>query len=83
MRAVFVKTAEVSEYQVRQTPRGIDAAVVTCAPVDCATLAGRLRDALASAGLPEPTVAVERVERIPRHPETGKVTRFVPLRATA
>jgi phenylacetate-CoA ligase len=80
MRAVFVKAAEVSEYQVRQTARGIDATVVACAPVDCATLAVRLRDALASAGLPEPTVAVERVDRIARHPETGKVARFVPLR---
>ena len=83
MRAVFVKTAAVSEYQVRQTERGIDATVVADAPVDCAHLAGRLRDALASAGVREPTVAVARVDRLPRHPETGKVSRFVPLRATA
>ena len=83
MRSVFVKTAEVSEYQVRQTERGIDAAVVAHAPVDCAMLAARLREALASAGLREPAVAVARVDRLPRHPETGKLARFVPLRSTA
>jgi phenylacetate-coenzyme A ligase PaaK-like adenylate-forming protein len=83
MRSVFVKTAEVSEYQVRQTEHGIDAAVVAHAPVDCATLAARLREALASAGLREPTVAVVSVDRLPRHPETGKIARFVPLHASA
>jgi phenylacetate-coenzyme A ligase PaaK-like adenylate-forming protein len=83
MRSVFVKTAEVSEYQVRQTERGIDASVVAHAPVDCATLAARLREALAHAGLREPAVAVVRVDRLPRHPETGKLARFVPLQSTA
>ena len=83
MRSVFVKTAEVSEYQVRQTASGIDATVVATAPVDCATLARRLRDALASAGLRDPSVAVVRADRLPRHPETGKIARFVPLHASA
>jgi phenylacetate-coenzyme A ligase PaaK-like adenylate-forming protein len=83
MRSVFVKTAEVSEYQVRQTDRGIDASVVATAPVDCATLARRLRDALASAGLRDPRVGVVRVDRLPRHPETGKISRFVPLHSSA
>ena len=80
IRSVFVKTAEVSEYQIRQTERGIDASVVATAPFDSAILAARLRDALASAGVREPTVALACVDRIARHPETGKVARFVPLR---
>jgi phenylacetate-CoA ligase len=81
MRSVFVKTPEVSEYQVRQTERGIDASVVACTPFDRDALTGRLRDALASAGLREPTVALASVDRIARHPQTGKIARFVPLRA--
>jgi phenylacetate-coenzyme A ligase PaaK-like adenylate-forming protein len=82
MRTVFVKTPAVSEYQVRQTPRGIDACVVANASLDSSALAGRLRDALASAGVPEPTVELATVDRIARHPETGKVARFVPMRAS-
>jgi phenylacetate-CoA ligase len=83
MRSVFVRTPAVSEYQVRQTSRGIDASIVASAPVDSGVLAGRLRDALASAGLREPTVELACVDRIARHPQTGKIARFVPLRASA
>ena len=83
IRSVFVRTAAVSEYQVRQTARGIDASIVASAPLDSGVLAGRLRDALASAGLREPTVELACVDRIARHPQTGKIARFVPLRVSA
>jgi phenylacetate-CoA ligase len=83
IRSVFVKTPAVSEYQVRQTSRGIDASIVASAPLDSGVLAGRLRDALASAGLREPTVELACVDRIARHPQTGKIARFVPLRVSA
>jgi phenylacetate-coenzyme A ligase PaaK-like adenylate-forming protein len=79
VRSVFAKTPEVSEYQVRQTERGIAVAAVAAGALDGEALAKRLRDALAGAGLREPTVTVERVPLIARHPETGKVARFVPL----
>jgi phenylacetate-coenzyme A ligase PaaK-like adenylate-forming protein len=83
IRSVFVKTPAVSEYQVRQTAGGIDASIVASAPLDSVVLAGRLRDALASAGLREPTVELACVDRIARHPQTGKIARFVPLSASA
>jgi phenylacetate-coenzyme A ligase PaaK-like adenylate-forming protein len=78
VRSVFVKTPEVSEYQVRQTQDGIAVAIVAVAPIDREALAARLRAALAAAGLPDPSVSLECVAGIPRHPLTGKVPRFVP-----
>jgi phenylacetate-coenzyme A ligase PaaK-like adenylate-forming protein len=77
VRTVFVKAPEVREYQVRQTSDGIAVAVVAVAPLDCEALAAKLRAALAAAGLPHPTASVECVAAIPRHPQTGKVARFV------
>jgi phenylacetate-coenzyme A ligase PaaK-like adenylate-forming protein len=79
VRTVFVKTPEVSEYQVRQTAAGIAVAVVAVAPLDGDALAAKLRAALADAGLRDATASVECVAAIPRHPLTGKVARFVPL----
>lgn len=79
VRSVFVKTPQVSEYQVRQTANGIAVAVVALAPFDRDALAGKLAESLARAGLRDPTVSLEIVERIARHPQTGKVARFIPL----
>jgi phenylacetate-coenzyme A ligase PaaK-like adenylate-forming protein len=79
IRSVFAKTPEVTEYQVRQTANGIAAAVVALAPIDREALAAKLADSLARAGLRSPSVSLEIVERIARHPQTGKVARFVPL----
>jgi phenylacetate-CoA ligase len=79
LRSPLVKTAEVLEYQVRQTPRGVEVDVVVSAPVDEAALAGRLAEALASAGLRDAEVAVRTVERVERHAQSGKARRFVPL----
>jgi len=79
VRGVMVRTPPVSEYQVRQTRRGVDVAVVAGSPVDEPRLAAALADSLRRAGLAEPEVAVRRVDAIARHPETGKVKRFVPL----
>ena len=79
VRTVMVKTPAVREYQVSQTLRGIEAAVVAGAELDERALRAGLRDALAAAGVPEPEVVVRAVDVIPRHPETGKARRFVPL----
>lgn len=79
VRSVLVRTPEVAEYQVRQTPDGIDVDVVGQGPVDRGVLAEQLGAALAGAGLAGPQVDVREVEAIERHPETGKVRRFVPL----
>jgi phenylacetate-CoA ligase len=79
LRSPLVKTAEVLEYQVRQTPRGVDVDVVVSAPVDERALAARLAEALGSAGLRDAEVAVRTVERVERHAQSGKARRFVPL----
>ena len=77
VRAVLVRAPEVLEYQVRQTERGIDVAVVASGPVPA--LAARLESALADAGLPHPRAEVRTVPRIERDPTTAKLRLFVPL----
>ena len=77
-RTVLVSAPEVREYRVRQTERGAEVTVVGSAP-DSEALATRLADGLRAAGLPDPLVTVDVAERIERHPQTGKVRRFVGL----
>ncbi len=77
IRTVMVKAPGVTEYQVRQTHRGIDAAVVADRPLDHAALAFSLQQSLRTAGLREPYVHVHEVADIARHPQTGKTRRFV------
>jgi phenylacetate-CoA ligase len=47
--------------------------------VDTGSLVGRLRNALAEAGLHHPTVTIQIVDHLQRNPETGKLRRFIPL----
>jgi phenylacetate-CoA ligase len=79
IRSVMVRTPAVLEYQVRQTSRGIDVAVVAGQPTDHAALAAALARSLRTAGLPDPQVNIQQVADIVRHPETGKARRFIPL----
>ncbi|GAA4891423.1 phenylacetate--CoA ligase family protein [Actinomycetospora straminea] len=82
VRSVLVRSPEVAEYQVRQTPTGIAVTVVPAEAggrVDEDVLAERLADALAAAGLARPEVAVTRGVALDRDPQTGKLCRFVPL----
>jgi phenylacetate-CoA ligase len=79
IRTVMVRNPAVLEYQVRQTPRGIDIAVVAHGQLDRAALASCLERHLLAAGLPSPDVGVREISDIVRHPETGKARRFIPL----
>jgi len=79
IRTVMVRTPAALEYQVRQTSRGIDIAVVAGRPLDHAALAAALAHSLRTAGLPDPQVHLRQVPDIARHPETGKARRFIPL----
>jgi phenylacetate-CoA ligase len=79
IRTVMVRTPAALEYQVRQTCRGIDIAVVAHGQLDRAALASFLERHLLAAGLPGPHVRVREVPDIARHPETGKAPRFIPL----
>ena len=78
IRTVMVRTPAALEYQVRQTERGIDVAVVAGGELDEVALASSLRRSLQRAGVPEPSVRLRQVADITRHPETGKVRRFIP-----
>jgi phenylacetate-CoA ligase len=77
IRSVLVSTPEAVDYQVRQTPRGIDMAVIAPDGLDERLLAGRLTVALQRAGLAAPDVSVRRVAALDRHPQTGKAKRFI------
>ena len=79
VRSVLVQAPDVLEYQVRQTPRGIELIAVTGPGLDLDTLRARLTRALAGTGLPHPEVTVRATQRLDRHPQTGKLARFVPL----
>jgi phenylacetate-coenzyme A ligase PaaK-like adenylate-forming protein len=81
VRAALLKHPEVVDYQVRQTPEGIDVALIADGALDPAALTCELRAALAGAGLAAPVVTVVRVGGLARHSETGKLRRFVPLPA--
>jgi phenylacetate-coenzyme A ligase PaaK-like adenylate-forming protein len=79
IRTVMVGASAVREYQVRQSERSVDVAVVTDGELDVGALATSIEDSLRRAGVPEPRAAVFVVDEIARHPETGKVRRFIPL----
>jgi phenylacetate-coenzyme A ligase PaaK-like adenylate-forming protein len=80
VRSVLVDSPDVLEYQVRQTPAGLDVAAVAEVGLDVTRLGRRLAVALAGAGLARPVVDVRTTTGLARHPETGKLARFVPLR---
>jgi len=79
VRSVLVHAADVLEYQVRQTCNGVDVVAVAEPGLDSDGLRARLVVALADAGLDRPQVTVRVVPGLERHPETGKLRRFVPL----
>ena len=65
------------EYQVCQTARGADIAVVTSGAVDTDAVASRIERALGELGIPSPEVTVTLVDAVDRQP-SGKLKRFVP-----
>ena len=70
----------IVEYQVRQTPRGACILANAAHAFDHNTLAARIEAALTRLGLGEPEVTIEFAPQIARG-LTGKLVRFVPLRA--
>jgi len=80
IRSVIVRTPAVLDYQVRQTPGGVDVAIVAEATLDPERLRGDVAAALAGAGLAHPEVGIRQVTALDRHAGTGKLRRFIPLR---
>jgi phenylacetate-CoA ligase len=79
VRSALIKSAEILDYRVRQTPVGIQVDVLAVVPMDSHRLAEHLVQALAAAGLHNPAVSVCIVDHLERNPDTGKFRRFVPL----
>jgi len=78
-RSVLTQLVDVAEYQVVQTTGGAEVAIVAGKAIDPRAAAKRLEDELEAAGLAGAVVRVSRVDRLERHPQSGKLKRFVPL----
>ncbi len=79
IRSVLVASPQIADYQVRQTHEGIDIDVLPVGPLTTGELARSLELALARAGLAGPQVRVNVVSGLRRQPDSGKLSRFVPL----
>ena len=76
-RHVLGTAPAISEYQVKQTAAGAD--VLAVGTPDTDALTSRLIVALRRHGLSDPKIRIQVVDRIPRHPGTGKLQRFIAL----
>jgi phenylacetate-CoA ligase len=77
LRSIMLARADVLDYQVRQTARGVAVSVMLERDTDLAPLRDQLCAALSRAGLADPEVSVDAVAALPRHPETGKLRRVI------
>lgn len=81
LRSPLARIPAVAEYQVHQTPVGVDVAVRATADVDTDDLSRQLAAALAGVGVSAPVVSIRVVDAPERNPTTGKLKRFIPLAA--
>jgi phenylacetate-CoA ligase len=79
IRAAFATAPDVREYQVRQTPRGLEVLIVAEQEPDADALTSQLEATLHTAGIHDPEVTIRRVNAIERHAQTGKSRRFLPI----
>ncbi|MEM9728547.1 MAG: hypothetical protein AAF997_08175 [Myxococcota bacterium] len=78
-RDILGQRHEISEYQVQQTKTGARVLAILHGQLDLREVEVSLESSLRNAGLLHPEVAVESATALPRHPETNKLKRFVPL----
>lgn len=78
---MLVQAPEVVEYQIHQTPDGLNAQLIAEDDIEVGGLRAQIADALDEAGLPGARVTVEQVSALSRHAQTGKLRRFVPCRS--
>ena len=79
IRSVIVGTPQIIDYQVAQTPHGIDVSAIAAADFAVDDFTSRLTRALAAAGLNHPNVTARAVDQLDRNTVSGKFRRFVPL----
>jgi phenylacetate-CoA ligase len=77
--AVLLPVPAVREFQVRQTVRGADIAVVADGDFDPGAVTAAIAEGLRQAGVTSPHVSTRRVEALDRDAMTGKSRRFIPL----
>jgi len=77
-RSTLGHDSETVEYQVRQTTRGAQIAVVGTLSTNTTDLAQALASDLRRLGVADPQVTVTRTDVLERHPDTGKLRRFIP-----
>ena len=80
---VFEREVLISEYQVKQTPAGAEISIIGYDGLDFTSIRNKLLRNLKKAGLSNPEIIIKRVNQIERHEETGKLRRFMPLKALA
>ncbi|WP_339909061.1 hypothetical protein [Symmachiella dynata] len=78
-RSILGQEPHISEYQVQQTSTGARVLAMTHGDIPGDALKTALVRALAQGGLTNAEVSIEVVPDLPRHPETNKLRRFVPL----
>ena len=79
-RSVLGQDKEIEEYQITQTPNGAEIKIVGSDKIDKDLLYKKIKGNLEGEGLKNPEIKFEPVQSLPRHPETGKVKRFIPLK---
>jgi len=70
---------EVDEFQVVQTEQGAHIKLVCNGEPNIKEIKDTILKNLHKYGLTNPIVDFEVVDSLPHHPETGKITRFIPL----
>ncbi len=70
---------EVEEFQIVQTEQGAHIKLVCNGKPNIAEIKDTILKNLEKYGLSNPIVDFEVVDSLPHHPETGKITRFIPL----
>jgi phenylacetate-CoA ligase len=78
-RSALLQLPDITDYQVRQSPRGADIAVLATPGVSFGGVQASLTAALREQGLVDPQVSVTAVADLPRKADTGKLVRFIPL----
>src|SRR5215470_5828081 len=84
IRSVMVRSPEVADYQVRQTPAGIEANIIAASGgASTEALRRQLAEALAHGGLGQPDVTVRIAGDLAPNADSGKLRRFIPLARVA
>jgi phenylacetate-CoA ligase len=80
-RDVLSQVKEIDEYQILQTTSGAAIKLICEDKPDLEQISNKIKENLRKQGLENAQVTVDVVNTLPRHPETGKVKRFIPLKS--